>query len=131
MEGSSDSGDEENALARVRILYWKEIPGQVQAIDEDGPVSKPLDPRFQISIDAVAMFDGSAGSEDYVSAWDWRDAGEIPGPALAAAVLVADHLNAALPEDLVARIRDAHRNGTRNPQPGAIDDWFGGVMPIG
>jgi hypothetical protein len=28
--------------------------------------------------------------------------------------------------DFVARIRDLHNNGQRNPKPGAVDHWIGG-----
>ena len=61
----------ESVLAKVRIMYWKEIPVQVQAQDGAGTVSRQLDPRFQEGVDAVAMFDGSAGTDDYLMAWEW------------------------------------------------------------
>ena len=50
-------------MTKVRLMYWKEIPVQVQAEDESGQVSKPLDARFQEGVDAISMFDGSAGSD--------------------------------------------------------------------
>ena len=34
-------------MARVRIMYWKEIPVQVKADDESGEASAQLDDRFQ------------------------------------------------------------------------------------
>ena len=58
-------------VARVRILYWKEIPAQLQASDEKGNVSQPLPARFQEGIDAIAMFDGSQGTDEYLMAWEW------------------------------------------------------------
>ena len=48
-------------MARVRVMYWKEIPVQVQAEDEDNRVTRQLDERFQKAVDAVAMIDGSQG----------------------------------------------------------------------
>ena len=51
-------------------MYWKEIPVQVQAEDESGRVSRQLDDRFQQGVDAVSMMDGSAGSDDYLMAWE-------------------------------------------------------------
>ena len=56
-------------MAKVRIMYWKEIPVQVQAEDESGAVSRPLDARFQQGVDAISMLDGSAGSDDYLMGW--------------------------------------------------------------
>jgi hypothetical protein len=55
-------------VAKVRVLYWKEIPVQVQAVDGSDQVSQPLDARFQQGVDAIAMVDGSSGSEDYLLA---------------------------------------------------------------
>ena len=45
-------------MARVRVMYWKEIPVQVQAEDADGRLTRQLDERFQKAVDAVAMIDG-------------------------------------------------------------------------
>ena len=51
-------------MAKVRLMYWKEVPVQVQAEDADGQVSKQLDERFQHGVDTISMFDGSGGSEE-------------------------------------------------------------------
>ena len=34
-------------MAKVRVMYWKEVPAQVQAEDESSSVSRPLNDRFQ------------------------------------------------------------------------------------
>ena len=57
-------------MAKVRVMYWKEIPVQVQAANGPEQVSKPLDERFQQGADAISMFDGSAGTDDYLMAWN-------------------------------------------------------------
>ena len=111
-------------MARVRIMYWKEIPVQVQAQDDAGTVSGQLDPRFQQGVDAVAMFDGSSGTDDYLMAWEWGEFGEVDGSAEAAAESMAEKLNSGFPDDFVARIRDLQRDGQRDPTPGAIDHWL-------
>ena len=105
-------------------MYWKEIPVQVQAQDESQTVSRQLDPRFQQGVDAIAMFDGSAGTDDYLMAWEWGDYSDVEGDAGAAADIAAARLNSGFPTDFVARIRDMHRSGTRDPAPGAIDHWI-------
>ena len=52
-------------MARVRVMYWKEIPVQVQAEDEDNRVTRQLDERFQKAVDAVAMIDARQGTDEY------------------------------------------------------------------
>ena len=111
-------------MAKVRIMYWKEIPVQVQAQDESGTVSRQLDPRFQQGVDAVAMFDGSMGTDEYLMAWEWGECSEVEGTASAAADLVAGRIDARFPRDFVARIRDLHRDGRRDPTPGAVNHWL-------
>ena len=105
-------------------MYWKEIPVQIQAEDESGPVSLPLDDRFQQGVDAVSMFDGSGGGDDYLMAWEWGPYTEVDGPAKEAAASVAERFNSGFPEDMVSRIRELHRSGSRDPRPGAVDDWI-------
>ena len=106
-------------------MYWKEIPVQVQAQDENGQVSQPLDPRFQQATDAVAMFDGSAGSDAYLDGWGYGAFTEVGLPANEAAVELAARFNSNMPDDFVARIRDLYRAGKRDESPGAINSWAG------
>ena len=105
-------------------MYWKEIPVQVQAEDETGQVSKPLAPRFQEGVDAISMFDGSAGNDEYLMAWEWSDYQQVDGSAEEAATKVAEKYDSGLPHDFVARIRDLFQAETRDPRPGAIDHWI-------
>ncbi len=113
-------------MAKVRLMYWKEIPVQVQATDGQDQVSKPLDERFQQAADAISMFDGSAGTDDYLMAWNWGESFEVEGSAAAAALKTAERYNTGFPDDFVARVRDLHNAGTRDATPGAIDDWMNG-----
>jgi hypothetical protein len=112
-------------MAKVRVMYWKEIPVQVQAEDESGQVSRPLDDRFQQGIDAVSMFDGSSGSDEYMMGFEWGPFSEVDGAADGAAATVAEGFNKGFPANFVARIRDLHRSGQRDIRPGAIDHWRG------
>ncbi len=111
-------------LARVRIMYWKEIPVQVQAQDAGSTVSKQLDPRFQEGVDAISMLDGSTGTDDYLMAWEWGEYVDTVGSAESAAESLAARLNSGFPKDFVSRIRDLHRSGERDPSPGAVDHWI-------
>ena len=111
-------------MAKVRLMYWKEIPVQVQAQDGSGTVSRQLETRFQEGVDAVAMLDGSSGTDEYLMAWEWGEFSEIEGSAESAAAWAADRLNSGFPQDFVARIRDLHREGRRSATPGAADHWI-------
>ena len=104
-------------------MYWKEVPVQVQAQDDDGTISTQLDDRFQQGVDAISMFDGSSGTDAYLEAWEWGAYSDVEGSAEAAATAQAERLNRGFPDDFVARIRDLQLSGNRDPRPGAIDDW--------
>ncbi|MBT3943398.1 MAG: hypothetical protein HOC77_07080 [Chloroflexi bacterium] len=111
-------------MALVRLMYWKEIPVTVQASHDGETISHPLDARFQEAADAIAMMDGSAGTDDYLMAWELKDYGEVDAPAKEAAAAIAQRFNDGFPEDFVARIRDLERAGERDATPGAIDGWL-------
>lgn len=111
-------------MAKVRVMYWKEIPVQIQAKDESGVVSKPLEERFQQGLDAISMFDGSSGSDDYLMAWEWSEYTEMEGAAEEVAVNLAERFNKRFPQDFVTRVRDLHRAGQRDSRPGAVDHWM-------
>ena len=110
-------------MTQVRTMYWKEIPVQVQARDDSATVSRQLDPRFQQGVDAISMFDGSAGADEYLMAWEWGEFMDADGSADEAADALVARLSDNFPADFVARIRDLHREGRRDPTPGAIDHW--------
>ena len=111
-------------MAKARVMYWKEIPVQVQAMDGPDQVSRPLDERFQQGVDAISMFDGSAGTDDYLMAWNWGEYFEVEGTAEEAAAVTAERYNTGFPSDFAARIRDLHRAGARDTSPGAVDGWM-------
>ena len=111
-------------MTKVRVMYWKEVPVQIQAADETSEISKPLHPRFQEGVDALAMFDGSAGKDDYLEAWEWGPYLDVEGDALQAASTTAQRYNEGFPKDFVTRIRDIDRAGDREPSPGSIDSWI-------
>ena len=100
------------------------MPVQLQATNGSVRISRQLDSRFQEAADAIAMFDGSFGSDAYLEAWEWvpfEDREESPESALNR---VASKFNDGMPADFVSRIRDMHRNGTRDVSPGAINHWL-------
>ena len=112
------------ALAKLRIMYWKEIPIQVQAEDGSNTISKQLNERFQQGIDAIAMTDGSAGTDDYLLGWEWGEYTMANGTAEEVAQTTVNHINDSMPPDFVNRIRKMQADGTRDPSAGAVDHWL-------
>ena len=113
-------------MTRVRVMYWKEIPVQVQAEDANGRVSRQLEVRFQQAVDAVAMQDGSEGTDDYLDGWGFGPYEEVEDTAKSAAEEVAVRLE-RMPTDFLKRIIFTDKQGTRNSAPGAIDHWVTGA----
>ena len=111
-------------MSRIRVLYWKEIPVQVQVESGGDRVSEMLDHRFQEAVDAVAMFEGSMGSDAYLDGWEWVDQGRASGNPRQLAQDLAGRFNRGLPEDLAARICRLHRAGRRDARPGALERWI-------
>ena len=60
-------------MTDFQILYWKEIPAQVRVFDGRRPLARELPPRFQTTIDRVAMDEGLAGTDDYLTHWQWTE----------------------------------------------------------
>jgi hypothetical protein len=89
-------------MARYRIVYWKDIPALVEALDGGGTARRPLSQRFQDLIDAVAMREGASEAEAYLAGWGPGPEIERAGSAGAVAEAVAAELEAGF-EALVAR----------------------------
>ncbi len=111
-------------MTQVKVMYWKEVPVQVKATDDSGEVTVPLDGRFQQAVDSLAMFDGSAGSDEYLEGWQWGETFEDDRSAEEAAKTHAERFNKLIPRNFVATIREQHKAGTRKPFPGVIDTWL-------
>jgi hypothetical protein len=91
-------------MAHYRVLYWRDIPSQVKAWDEDGNESKELLPkRFQVAIDARAMEVHATDAESYLAGWRWGPEEEREGSAKEVVRSLAAELDAAFPPE---RLRD-------------------------
>ena len=111
-------------MASVRVMYWKEIPVQVQVKTEEHTASVQLDERFQHAVDAIAMFDGDTGGDKYLEGWAYGEWFEIEGEPMDIAKELSNKYNERMPLDIVTRIRDLTHNGKRCPVPGSIDHWI-------
>lgn len=90
------------AVARYRIIQWRDLPSLVEAVEGDDTARVPLSQRFQDLIDAVAMRDGASESETYLEGWAPGPESERPGGAEAVARAVAAELEEGF-QDLVMR----------------------------
>lgn len=68
-------------MAQVQVMYWKDIPYSVKAVDEQGQVKAMLPDRFQQAVDAAAMVDGHTDEDAYLEGFVWGAAQERPGSA--------------------------------------------------
>ena len=67
-------------MARVRILYWQDVPSVVKAFADDGSeLKRQLPDWFQQEIDNRAMTQGLVGSDAYLEQWRWGDVQERDG----------------------------------------------------
>ena len=68
-------------MAKITIVYWRDIPAQIIAEQGRGRNRKQfkieLGKKFIVSIDSAAMKSGAEGSDDYLSDWRKSDPEEI------------------------------------------------------
>jgi len=83
-------------MATYKILYWQEIPTQIQAEDGSGEVSLPLDDKFLERIDILAARRGLQQSDDYLAQYKWSEEEEREGSA--------DEVAAAVKAELEAKV---------------------------
>jgi len=112
--------------AKIRIMYWKEIPLQVECTQGENRASSQLESRFQEAADSIAMFDGSYGSDDYLDGFQWVDRGKKNGNSEEVLKELLLKINNGMPKNFVSRIRDLIKRKKRQPLPGAIDHWWSG-----
>ena len=82
-------------MAEYQVLYWREIPSLVKAIDASAEVSVRLPQRFHDAIDDAAMQSGATDSETYLMGWQWGPTRQRPGTAREVAEAVAEELTAS------------------------------------
>jgi hypothetical protein len=56
-------------MAKLIIVYWRDIPAQVMAKRGRTTSKVHLSERFQVAIDRAAMRAGKGGSDAYLSEW--------------------------------------------------------------
>lgn len=79
-------------MATYRVMYWQEIPSQVQAEDGSDGVNLSLGPEFEKLIDKKATERGLTGTDEYLEHWHWGEEQERAGTAQEVAEAVAEEL---------------------------------------
>jgi hypothetical protein len=96
-------------MATYQILYWQDIPSQVDARGDGGAHKAMLSQRFQELIDIVAMKKNLTGSDDYINAWVKGPKQERAGSAADVAQAVVGELESQF--DAIRRAALAQFNG--------------------
>lgn len=91
-------------MAKVQVMYWKDIPYAVRATDENGRVSKQLPREFEAVVDAAAMADGDTEQKQYQAGFRWGPAEERPGTAAEVVEAVLAEIIAAYPSARLAKL---------------------------
>ena len=78
-------------------MYWKHIPSQVKAWDDESEAKRMLPDYFQAAIDAYAMKDGSTDMDAYLEGWQWGPVEERVGAPQEIIALLVEELTAANP----------------------------------
>ena len=67
-------------MAKVRVMYWKDIPCSVRAQEgRRDRVTRKLPDMYMATVDSVAMKEGTVGSDDYQAAFRWSEPEERDG----------------------------------------------------
>ncbi len=96
-------------MTTVRIMYWKDIPCSIRAeAGRRNRVTRKLPDIYMAIVDAVAMKDGTVGSEEYQAAFHWTEPEEREGTPEEVAETVAVEVQSRYPREwLLERARQA------------------------
>ncbi len=85
-------------MAKVKIMYWKDIPYGVRTFDDVARITRQLSDRFNKAVDAAAMVDGDTEQDAYRAGFTWGPAEEREGSAKETADAVVTEIIEAYPQ---------------------------------
>ena len=85
-------------MATYQIVYWQQIPSQVDAREGGKSHKQVLSQRFQELIDLVAMKKRITQSDDYINGWNKGEKEVRPGSAAEVARAVAEEIESRFDE---------------------------------
>ncbi|MCW2309918.1 virulence factor [Rhodobium gokarnense] len=101
-------------MAKLQIVYWRDIPAQVIAREGRKTAKRVLPERFEKAIDQCAMRTGAAGTDAYLADWRRGEAEDVAGDLEA----VAGEAAAAIEADYdMERLKTLIAAGGRDSAP--------------
>ncbi len=88
-------------MAKVTVLYWKDIPSVVEARDGSNVHKEMMSEKFQALIDQIAMKTELAGTDEYLMQWHKGRPREVEG--------TAEEATAAVREEYESRFKEIRR----------------------
>lgn len=99
-------------MAKLTIVYWRDIPAQVIAKQKRNAAKRVLSERFEKAIDRAAMRSGARDTDAYLAEWRRGDAAPCGDDLEAEADSAAARLEADYGDDrLAALIASGGREG--------------------
>jgi hypothetical protein len=91
-------------MAKLTIVYWRDIPAQVIAKEKRNAAKRVLSERFEKAIDRAAMRSGARDTDAYLAEWRRGDASPCGDDLEAEAALVAARLEAEYSDHRLAAL---------------------------
>lgn len=85
------------------VIYWRDIPTQVNGMHRREKHQIQLHPRFMRTVDRAAMAAGITTNSDYIAEWRRESRPVDPGELAEATRALADELEAAFPLEVLHR----------------------------
>lgn len=102
-------------MARITLVYWRDIPAQVLAGAGRRAAKVVLSERFEQAIDRAAMRSGATGTDAYLADWRRVPGGEGEGEDRAAAEARAAEIEAEWSAERLRAV--ALAGGREEPAP--------------
>lgn len=91
-------------MAKLTIVYWRDIPAQVIAKQKRNAAKRVLSERFEKAIDRAAMRSGARDTDAYLAEWRRGDAAPCGDDLEAEADSAAARLEADYGDDRLAAL---------------------------
>lgn len=91
-------------MAKLTIVYWRDIPAQVIAKEKRTTAKRVLPERFEKAIDRAAMRSGARDTDAYLAEWRRGEATPCGDDLEAEAAAAAARLDAEFDDDRLAKL---------------------------
>ncbi|MFK8029664.1 MAG: virulence factor [Gammaproteobacteria bacterium] len=108
--------------AKQIIIYWRDIPSQVNVKLRRNSGKVMLGNRFQVAIDRAAMRAGKGSSDAYIA--EWRRESEVytgDEEYQVVAQRIADVLEVEYPDERLTELIKNHGNAPGKPKDACVD----------